>query len=181
MKDRSEYLKQYREKNAESLKQKRKIYIEKNKDMITEGKRRYYRENKEYVLNKNRENYSKNIEKYRKTKNDYVKNRMKNDPLFKLKFNIRSLIRNSMKRKFTDKSQKTIDILGCQFDVLKEHIENQFDENMNWDNYGTYWEIDHIVPMASSMTEEEIYKLNHYTNFQPLYWLDNLHKSDRVT
>lgn len=29
---------------------------------------------------------------------------------------------------------------------LKEHLESQFDENMNWDNYGSYWEIDHIIP-----------------------------------
>jgi len=84
-----------------------------------------------------------------------------------------------MKRKFTDKSKKTLEILGCQFEIFKKHIENQFNENMNWENYGSYWEIDHIIPVSSSTTEEELYKLNHYTNFQPLYWLDNLHKSDK--
>jgi hypothetical protein len=60
-----------------------------------------------------------------------------------------------------------MEILGCQFNFFKEHIENQFDNNMNWENYG-----------SSSTTEDELLKLNHYTNFQPLYWLDNLHKHD---
>lgn len=46
---------------------------------------------------------------------------------------------------------------------------------MNWDNKGLYngtfnygWDADHITPIASATCEEDIIKLNHYTNFQPL-------------
>ena len=46
---------------------------------------------------------------------------------------------------------------------------------MTWDNYGKYngcinfgWDIDHIIPISSAKTEEEVYKLNHFSNFQPL-------------
>jgi hypothetical protein len=46
---------------------------------------------------------------------------------------------------------------------------------MNWDNYGLYngkencgWEYDHIIPVSSAKCEEDIYKLNHYSNIQPL-------------
>ena len=46
---------------------------------------------------------------------------------------------------------------------------------MNFDNYGKYngefnfgWDIDHIIPTSSAKTEEEIIKLNHYTNLKPL-------------
>jgi hypothetical protein len=97
-----------------------------------------------------------------------------------LKFNIRSLIRNSLKRGFSDKSKKTIEILGCSFDEFKLHIESQFDENMNWENQGSYWHMDHIIPISSAETEEDVYRLNHYTNFQPLYWLDNIRKGDKL-
>ena len=50
---------------------------------------------------------------------------------------------------------------------------------MNWENYGTYWHIDHIKPISLAENEKEVYDLNHYTNFQPLFWLDNLIKSDK--
>ena len=46
---------------------------------------------------------------------------------------------------------------------------------MNWDNYGNYngtldfgWDVDHIIPISSAKTEEELYTLNHYTNMRPL-------------
>jgi len=47
---------------------------------------------------------------------------------------------------------------------------------MSWSNQGTYWHMDHIIPISSAKKEEDLYRLNHYTNFQPLYWLDNLKK-----
>lgn len=46
---------------------------------------------------------------------------------------------------------------------------------MNWENRGLYngefnhgWDIDHIIPVSSGLSEDELLKLNHYTNFQPL-------------
>jgi hypothetical protein len=89
------------------------------------------------------------------------------------------LIKNSIKRGFTEKSKRTQEILGCSFEDFKLHLESQFDENMNWENQGSYWHMDHIIPISSAETKEEVYRLNHYTNFQPLYWLDNLKKSDK--
>jgi len=62
---------------------------------------------------------------------------------------------------------------------LKEHLEKQFDENMTWDNYGE-WHIDHIIPLSSANTEEEMYKLCHYTNLQPLWAIDNIIKANTI-
>ena len=46
---------------------------------------------------------------------------------------------------------------------------------MSWNNYGLYngelnygWDIDHIMPLSSAKTQEDIIKLNHYSNLQPL-------------
>jgi hypothetical protein len=50
---------------------------------------------------------------------------------------------------------------------------------MTLENHGE-WHLDHIIPLASATTEEEIIKLNHYTNFQPLWAEENLSKGDRI-
>ena len=54
-------------------------------------------------------------------------------------------------------------------------------EGMSWDNYGYYgWHIDHIIPLSFAKTEEETYKLCHYTNLQPLWANDNLTKGKKL-
>lgn len=180
--NRNEYTKKWREENKEDIKIKNDIYFEKNKELIYYKKKEKYKsltdEQKKMKNEKSRLNYHNNIENNRKNKNEYIKNRMLNEPLFKLAFNIRTLIRNSIKRQFTEKSKKTQEILGCSFEEFKIHLESMFDDNMNWDNQGTYWHLDHIKPISLAIDKEEVYKLNHYTNFQPLYWKDNLTKSN---
>jgi hypothetical protein len=54
---------------------------------------------------------------------------------------------------------------------------------MTLENHGQgsgKWNIDHIIPISSARTEEEIYKLNHYTNFQPLWWEENMAKGKKI-
>jgi hypothetical protein len=58
-------------------------------------------------------------------------------------------------------------------------LEKQFVVGMSWDNRNK-WHIDHIIPLSSAKTEEEIYKLAHYTNLQPLWAEDNLSKGDTI-
>ena len=50
---------------------------------------------------------------------------------------------------------------------------------MNWDNLGE-WHLDHIYPVSLSKDEEELIKLNHYTNFQPLWAIDNMIKGNKI-
>ena len=87
------------------------------------------------------------------------------------------------------KSNSSENILGCSFEHFKIHLESQFEHWMCWDNYGLYngelnygWDLDHIIPISSASTEEDIYKLNHYTNFQPLCGFTNRHiKVDKLS
>jgi hypothetical protein len=46
---------------------------------------------------------------------------------------------------------------------------------MSFDNYGQ-WHIDHIIPLATAKTEQDVYTLSHYTNLQPLWAKDNISK-----
>ena len=184
------------ETNKETLKEKQLEYYHKNKEKLNENRKEYdktyYEINKEFKKQKNKEYYEKTKLKrkleYEKLKKDIEyqnkvkenrrineKNRRKNDPLFKLTKNIRCLINYGIKRINHKKQSKTELILGCSFDEFKQHIENQFETWMTWDNYGLYngelnygWDIDHIIPQSKGLTYDEVIKLNHYTNLKPL-------------
>ena len=101
------------------------------------------------------------------------------DPLFKLKDSIIGLIYHSIRRNRFKKNSKTEKILGCSYELFKEFIENKFKDGMTWENKGE-WHLDHIIPISSATNEEEIYELNHYTNFQPLWREENISKGNKI-
>lgn len=94
--------------------------------------------------------------------------------------NVRGRVKSFLKLKNITKQNKTFDIVGCSPELLKEHIEKKFTEGMSWELMGKYIHIDHIIPLSSANTEEEIYRLCHYTNLQPLWAEDNLKKSNKI-
>jgi hypothetical protein len=109
--------------------------------------------------------------------NDYRRLKYKNDPMYKLKYTLRHRLNKYLKYK----KCSLRDYIGCSMEDLKKYIENQFKDGMSWENHGLYgWHIDHIIPISSAKTEEEIYKLCHYTNLQPLWAIENLQKGDRI-
>lgn len=192
--------KKYEEHNKEKILQNKKIYYLENKEKILANNREYYNNNKEDILINNKKNYSKNRNKkinyqkkyYQKNKKriqEYKKNnrnkinksyndRYKNDEIFRLRKIISVIIWRSLKNKKYDKKSKTSIILGCSYEDFKIHIENLFLEGMTWDNHGE-WHLDHKVPISWAKTEEEVYKLNHYTNFQPLWAFENQSKNNK--
>ena len=122
---------------------------------------------------------SKTKDEYKAKRNIQLKQRKLDDPLFKLSDNIRCLIRSTIKNSGLQKHSKTQAILGCTFEEFKIHIESQFQDGMTWDNYPE-WEYDHIYPVSLAENEEHLIKLNHYTNFQPLWAEDNRRKSNKL-
>lgn len=137
--------------------------------------REYYYRNREEVLKQKSEYHSRPQTKVRK--NLYNKKRRKTDRLYKIKDCIRRRINTYVK----EKKKSTLECLGCTTEFFMDYIESQFKDGMTWDNHGRDgWHLDHIIPLASANTEEEIYKLNHYTNFQPLWAEENMKKSDKI-
>ena len=85
--------------------------------------------------------------------------------------------------KNTKKCKKTLELTGCTLEFLYNYLESKFTKGMSWDNYGKFgWHIDHIIPCSSfdMSNPEEQKKCFHYTNLQPLWWLDNLKKSNKI-
>jgi hypothetical protein len=106
--------------------------------------------------------------------------RMENDPLFKLRKILGNNIRRCFRNKGFSKSSRTQQILGDDWDVIKKYFEKLFVDGMCWENYGL-WHIDHILPISTATCEEDVIRLNHYTNLRPLWAEDNINKSDVIT
>jgi len=189
----AEYGKKYRLNNIEKEKDRSNSYYKNNKDKRSdyfnskkeekkEYAKKYRKENKVKISEQRKKKYLENKEIISKKNYEYHKRKMETDPLFKLKKQLKGLIRDSLRNQNLKKSDKTIDILGCTIQEFKQHIESQFESWMTWENKGLYngelnygWDIDHIIPTSSGSTYEEIIKLNHYSNLQPLCGYINRH------
>ena len=178
----NERMKLYLQNNPEI--KKRRNLNRKLRDKTPEGKlkakerkKRYYEKNpekkKEHWRNK------RQSKSFKKRKALARARRRKTDPLYAFKHKVCSTINKNLKRNGYTKRSKSLEILGCSWSEFYKHIESQFTEGMNWNNRGFYgWHLDHIIPLASAKTEEDIIRLNHYTNLQPLWAKDNMEKSD---
>lgn len=195
---------EYRKNNPDKIKERGEKYRKNNKDKIKELNKKYTIENKEVkrlydieyrksIIDKkkagDKKYYEENKQRIKETSKKYrTLNRVKmnarilerkaNNPLFKLKCSMRSLIKASFTYKGFVKPTKTELILGCSLSDFKAYIEAKFEPWMNWDNKGNWngiptelnvaWDVDHIIPLRTAKTIEDIIKLCHYTNLQPL-------------
>ena len=150
----------YDQKNIEKGREKSRKYYQKNKENESEKYRKYYQKNKEKILKRN---LKRKMDRYY------------SDHTYRCTCAIKSLIRKSITTNGYSKDSRTFEVLGCTYEEFKEHIESNWEGWMSWDNYGLYngeekygWDLDHIVPVSSAQCEEDVYKLNHYSNIQPL-------------
>lgn len=101
------------------------------------------------------------------------KERLKNDPKLRLRRNVSMTVTQALKRQLASKNgASTFEYLPYTPLQLMEHIETQFNEHMSWDNYGSYWDLDHIVPQAAliydSLTHPKFAKCWALNNLRPL-------------
>lgn len=157
-------------------------WVEKNKERSKEIQRNAKRRSratpdgkyKQYLIN------LKYVKNNKEKVNAYYSNRKKLDSIYKMKCKYRAIVTKAFKRKGYTKRSKSNAILGCTWEQLVIYIGNQFTEGMSWDLVGNEIHIDHIIPLSTAKTEEDVIRLNHYTNLQPLWAEDNLRKSDRL-
>tara|TARA_R110000796_G_scaffold228861_3_gene346089 strand:- start:1470 stop:2099 length:630 start_codon:yes stop_codon:yes gene_type:complete len=192
---------EYRKKNKKKLDKQHKDWVKNNPDKVRVIKNKYkgkkkitdklYAKNNKGKLNKQKKIWAKNNpKKVSQAKLKWVNNKLETDPLFKIKHYIRCGINQSFKRNGYSKKSKSYEILGCSYEEFKKHIESQWESWMNWDNYGNpkdgilepykTWDLDHIIPSSSAINENDVIKLNHYSNFQPLCsYVNRLIKKDK--
>ncbi len=164
-------------------------YRRKINNRVSKRKKERRKTDPEYRKKINKKRYERRKEKmendpeYRRKINNRVskrkKERMKTDPVYRFKVKIRKRIRSILKDRGYTKKSKTHEILGISYEEFNLHMERQFVKGMTWDNYGE-WHIDHIIPLATAICEDDVIRLNHYTNLQPLWAEDNIRKGSKI-
>ena len=165
--------KEYYIKKKEEILSKRKEYAANNKEKISENNKRYRQDNLEYLKERNRDYQRKHCKILSIKKQQLINS----TPLRKFKERIRLLVKGSFYRLKHNKNRRTSQILGADWEIVKKHFVSQFKDGMTWEAFiAGDIHVDHIQPLASAKTEEELIALCHYTNLQPLWCLDNLSK-----
>jgi len=170
------YHKNYYKLNDEKLKERSKNQRKQNPNYIAEYMKGWRKRNINYFKNLTSEQKNKR----RTYMRNYFKNRRTNDINFKLSGDLRARFHLALRD--NQKSGTTIKLLGCSIAFLKNHIEVQFKEGMDWNNHSLQgWHIDHIRPLTSFnlSKKSEQFKACHYTNLQPLWAKDNLEKGNK--
>jgi hypothetical protein len=182
---------EYKKLNEDKIKEQTKKYNKKrtdkkrewahqNKEKVTESRKKWLENNKEsrliYLQKYNKEYYEKNKEYRSEYSRQKAREYRRYKPLYRIKNNLRKRIGRFLK----NKSVSTEKLLGITYDEFIVYLENKFTEGMTLEKVGKEIHIDHITPLSSAKTEEDLIKLCHYTNLQPLWAKDNLAKSNKL-
>jgi len=176
---------QYRSENKELIKENKQIYYTENKDSIRISQKEYYDNNVDNISKQKKQYRHTNKDKIRTSHREYERKKLKLDISFRLRKGVAKYVRDAIKRIGSIKNGGSIlDYLPYSIDELKQHLESQFDDKMNWDNYGSYWHIDHIIPQSkllySSMTDDNFQKCWTLDNLRPLEAIENIKKSNKI-
>lgn len=177
-----EKMRKFREKNPDYNKNIMKKRYHEQHDKYLSKAQEWREANREKVRESNSKYYYSNKESVRSTQNSYIKTRKETDPQFRMRMNVRARLSAAIERKLADKKISASKHLGCTVDELYARIEAMFQPGMTWDNYGTVWHVDHIIPLAAFdlTNEEQQKKACHYSNLQPMFAKENISKSDTM-
>jgi hypothetical protein len=174
----------YKKETFERYLEKQRINARKYHKLLKEINYEKYINNKNKYRNRYKATIAarlwrqKNKEKHNANMREYYRKR-KQEPEYRIRLNLRSRLKDALKRSFTGKP--SLSLIGCSIDFLKKHLESKWTEGMSWENYGK-WHIDHIIPcnifnLTIPIQQEECFN---WKNLQPLWAIDNLKKGTKT-
>lgn len=171
---------EYREAHREEINRYFRERYKNNRKEILESQKKYNEEHREEKKKYLRKYYRDNKERLRKQNLERQRRRLQNDSMYKLKRQVSLLIWRSFNQRDYVKPAHSEEILGCKLDKFTTYLKQTW-----FKEYGTEWtgqpcHIDHIVPLATAKTKEDVVKLCHYTNLRLLTPEDNMEKSDSL-
>lgn len=137
---------------------------------------------KEYGLAYYYANHQENKQRIAKAARQRYKELYRVDPAFTCKRVLKRSVKRLVRYTGTRKKESSVTYLGCSMLEARAHIERQFVRGMSWSNYGTAWEIDHIMPLAAFdlTNKDHVAQAGHYTNLRPLWKYANRAKGDKI-
>lgn len=162
----------YKRANQHLVKRRRDANLEK----FRKYQRDYLRANPDKRAEYRRSHRERHGDKVDQQVRAWQKMRRRTDPVFRMSCAVRHRIWEFMRVRSFTKSSKTLEMLGCSWDEFAMHMQSLFAEGMTLGNYGE-WHIDHIMPLASAVSVDDVIRLSHYKNLQPLWAADNRRKS----
>lgn len=179
--------KEYRLQNKTYIQQQQQNFYTTNKETLL-IKNKKYREENAVEINKQRKIYRQQEHVKERTKQanrDYLpikKEKMKLKRKTDLNFQISEVLRSKIHKMIKGKNTSYKLLIGCENEFLMNWLEFRFDDKMNWNNFGSYWQIDHILPINSfNFSNENDKKICfHWTNLQPLTCIENRQKTNKM-
>lgn len=173
----------YREVNKDTIKNKHKEWRLRNKDYICEKSKQYYENNTESIKSKRSKYYYDNKDLINKKRLQKANTKRHYCDVYRTKEVIKNSIRRTIRKKHMNRKNNVTEIIGCSYEYLWNHLCGTFEENYGipreWLSSFDY-HIDHIIPLDSAKTVEDVYCLNHFTNLQILLATDNISKSNKL-
>lgn len=164
---------------AKANPEKRRAYVATYRARNPEKVKAYSDANRARLNAKSKAWAGANRDRVNRVASESRRERRATDPMFVMIDRIRASLGSAFRNNGIKKQCCTLDILGCTWPEFLTHIERQFWQGMTWENRGS-WHIDHRIPISTAKTEADIIRLNHYTNLQPLWAVDNMKKSNRL-
>ena len=175
------YAKEHHIKVRDKHKEYKKKYWQENKHRLADERKQYRDAHKEDMRIYHKKHYEENKERILDYWYKYKKQRLKTDSVYRYKEKIGHFVRCGFYRKGFQKTDTTENIVGCTAEELRAYLNETFYKNYGYEYDGKEpVHIDHIIPLATAKTEEEVAKLYHYTNLQLLKAEHNQMKSDKL-
>ena len=163
----------YYRKNREKIREMHKLYRQQNSEKIKEYARTYMLRREPWLIRKMKE--------YQKEYNRNYSRKPCKDPKFRLNSNVRRSISEALEGKKEGRRWEML--VGYTLKDLMKHLEAQFDDKMIWENYGSYWHIDHIKPKYlfkyENIEDLEFKECWALSNLQPLEAIANKKKGKK--
>jgi len=104
----------------------------------------------------------------------------KASPIAVMQARVSRLHRHALAQVGAIKTSPTFEALGYSAADFVSHIERQFVRGMGWHNMKD-WQIDHIIPISTAKTAEDVAALNQLSNLRPMWARENNAKKNART
>lgn len=169
-----------RENKKQRAREYNRIYYRNNCERLKSSTKQYRLSNLDRMNKSSREWRERNRAQVRRRQSIYERQRRASDPNFKLRCTLRRRLGMALSR--NQKSGSALTLLGCSIPDFKIYLESKWEAGMTWENYGTIWHIDHIMPCAifDLSIPDHQHRCFHFSNLQPLLAEQNWRKGGKV-